>query len=346
MRLKIVILTVILFLGGLSGCGILNGSNETPASLSRTNFALGTFVTVSTPDTSAMAAAAFDRAFERLSEIEMIASAKNADSELFYVNQNAFKNDIAVSEELFFLLETGLYYSSLTNGAFDITLGSVVELWGIGTNAEFVRGKPDEPEISAAIENSGYEHLVLNENDRSVRFLREGLRIDLGALAKGYAADEMKRILVENGVTSAILDLGGDIHTIGNKNGAGWRIGITDPRSPGESCMVVRVFDKAVVTSGDYERFLIHEGVRYHHIFDARTGMPADSGIISATAIAESAMLADTLSTALFVMGAERAIEFMRIIEIAPTRLEIDYVLIDSDMNFYYSEGFYPELIE
>jgi thiamine biosynthesis lipoprotein len=181
------------------------------------------------------------------------------------------------------------------------------------------------------VENSGFEHLVLNEDTYSVRFLREGLRIDLGAIAKGYAADEMKRVLLENNVTSAVLDLGGDIVTIGSNNDKNWKIGIADPRNPGESCAVVQVSDKAVMTSGDYERFFEHEGVHYHHIFDRRTGSPAESGIISATVIHECALIADVLSTALFVTG--------------EIYLGADYIYISSGMNFYCSEGLNLEII-
>ncbi|MCL2639049.1 MAG: FAD:protein FMN transferase [Oscillospiraceae bacterium] len=327
MKVKILFLSLVFL---LSGCN----KSSPPEPVSRTDFALGTFVSARVHGENAESA--LDEVFARLFEIEQLASAKNPDSELFYVNQNAYEREVTVSEELFYLLETGLFYSSLTDGAFDITLGSIVELWGIGTENVAV---PDAEELAEALENSGFRYLVLNENELSVRFWKEGLRIDLGALAKGYAADEMKRILLENGVTNAILDLGGDIITISDNDGKGWRIGIADPRNLGEICAIVRVSDKAVVTSGDYERFFVQDGVDYHHIFDSATGFPADSGIISVTVIAESAMLADALSTAFFVMGVERAIEFAR------TMPEIGYILIDRDMNIYNSENIEIEII-
>jgi thiamine biosynthesis lipoprotein len=312
----------------LIACLLLFGScaDSPQAPTERTDFALGTFVSVRIYgdfDESAL-----DSAFLRLHEVEAVASAKNPTSELFYVNQNAYEREIIVSEELFFLLETGLYYSALTDGAFDITLGAIVELWGIGT--DFAR-VPEADEIAEAVENSGFEHLVLNESERTVRFLREGLRIDLGAFAKGYAADEMRCVLLENGVTSAILDLGGDIIIIGDNAGKNRRIGIADPQNPAAIRAILQASDMAVMTSGDYERFFEHENTRYHHIFDRRTGFPADSGIISATVIANCPMRADALSTALFVTG-----------EPLP---DADYILIDNNGNINYTGSLEIEII-
>ncbi|MDR2533034.1 MAG: FAD:protein FMN transferase [Oscillospiraceae bacterium] len=335
MKVKILILAVATLLFVLSGC---DASDSSPASFTRTEFALGTFVTVRIDGTSGKDAnQALDGTFARLSEIELTASTKNHGSELSYVNQNAYERGITVSEELFFLLESGLFYSALTDGAFDITLGSVVELWGIGTDNARV---PAPDELAEALENSGFENLLLSAENRTVRFLKEGLKIDLGALAKGYAADEMKRVLLENGVTSAVLNLGGDIITIGDKNGEDWLIGLADPLAPGESCAILRVSGLAVVTSGNYERYFMHEGARYHHVFDSQTGFPAESGVVSSTIITDSAMIADALSTAFFVMGIERAVEF------AVSIPDTDYVLIDGGMNFMCSENINLEIIK
>ena len=320
-------------------------SGKTPVLLNRTEFALGTYCTVKIYGMSeGKANSALKEAFARLSKIESIASAKNPDSELFYVNENAYGNGVvAVSEELFALLYSGLFYSRLTEGAFDITLGAIVELWGIGTENARI---PSPEEIAVAVENSGYEHLLLNEAELSVRFLKSGLKVDLGAFAKGYAADEMQRVLIEHGVENAIIDLGGDIITIGGNNGAGWRIGLTDPQNTGEVCAVLRVSDKAIVTSGDYERYFMHEGKRYHHIFDRNTGYPAESGLRSATVAFEhmgihgAAIHADALSTAFFVMGKEKAVEFVS------TFQQINYILIDDGLNFTFSEGLDLEIIK
>jgi len=320
----------------------------------RTEYALGTIVTVKVMQADETSANhALDKAFERLSEIERVASAKMPESELFYVNQNAFLSDITVSEELFSLLKSGLFYSELTGGAFDITLGSLIELWNIGNSADIIMAIPEytrdansipaADEIAEALENSGFEELVLNEENRSVRFLKQGLKLDLGAIAKGYAANEMKRVLHENNIKSALLDLGGDIAFFGNSDenqGNPWVIGLTDPLNPAEICAKLRVSETSVVTSGDYERYFTYEGKNYHHIFDRNTGYPAGSGIISATVITENSMTADALSTAFFVMGAEKATE------IAANIPEIGYILIDEDMNFVHSEGLDIEIIK
>jgi thiamine biosynthesis lipoprotein len=326
MKVKYLVLALAVI---LCGCG----ENNAASPVQRTEFALGTYVSVRIAGMgSGEAEPALDAAFERLHEIELIASAKNTDSELFYVNENAYGRDVAVSEELFFLLETGLYYSALNGGAFDITLGAIVELWGIGADAE--PSVPADADIRTAVENSGFEHLILNPEARTVRFLREHLRLDLGAFAKGYAADEMARVLRENGVTDAVLDLGGDIITIGDNEGKGWRIGIADPRNPAQIRAIVTVSDTAVVTSGDYERYFMHENTRCHHIFDRNTGYPADSGVVSTTVITDSAMLADVFSTALFVEGVTEIPHFV-----------MNYIFIDSDMNLYYSESIEIEII-
>jgi thiamine biosynthesis lipoprotein len=313
-----------------SACG------DPPASVTRTEFALGTFVSARIEGLSENKAnTALDKAFARLHEIELIASAKRPDSELYHVNRNAFPDAVSVSDELYSLLHAGRFYADMTDGAFDITLGALVELWGIGTDDYRI---PDEDEIAGVLECVGYEHLVLCEDARSVRFLRAGLRLDLGAIAKGHAANEMKRVLTENGVKSAILNLGGDVITIGDNDGRDWLIGIADPRDPrkplaGQGDPVLHISDKAVVTSGDYERYFMHEDVRYHHIFDRATGYPADNGILGATVILECALIADVFSTAFFVMGMERALEF------AASMPEMGYILIDSDVNYVISDN-------
>jgi thiamine biosynthesis lipoprotein len=332
MRIKhFLTFSVILLL--FSSCG---GVSEKP--VTRTEYALGTFNSVRIHGLGeAEAESALDSAFARLHKIEALASAKNPDSELSYVNMNAYERAVTVSEELYALLHEGRFWSEVTDGAFDITLGAIIELWGIGSESARV---PDADELAEAAANSGFEHLVLNEQDRTVRFLKAGLKLDLGSIAKGYAAGEMERVLLENGVTSAIIDLGGDITAIGSKDGADWTIGITDPLKPGEICAKLHVSGKTIVTSGNYERYFMHNGVRYHHIFDRRTGFPADSGFISATIIfghegfSGGAMIADALSTALFVSGT-----------VFSNSEYIQYILIGSDMNFTYSECLELEII-
>ncbi|MCL1823342.1 MAG: FAD:protein FMN transferase [Oscillospiraceae bacterium] len=336
MKIKFLLLSGFLFL--FCGCQWFQNVPNQPQPVTRTEYALGTIISVRVNHASGeIADSALDKAFSRLFEIERITSAKLPDSELFFINQNAFESTVIVSEELFFLLKSGLTYAELTGGAFDITLGSIVDLWGIGTNNARI---PSQSEISKALENCGFEHLVLNEDEFSVRFLKEGLKLDLGAIAKGYAADEMKQVLAENGITSAVLDLGGNIITIGNNAGNGWIVGITDPLIPNEICAKLHVYDKTIVTSGNYERFFMYEDTRYHHIFDRRTGFPSDSGIISATVITDVSMTADALSTAFFVLGTEEAVKLTENLS------GIEYILIDRNLNFSISEGIEVEIIK
>ena len=334
MKNKMFFLMALILLTCFVCCGCNNSKYVT-----RTEYALGTIVSVKVRGLNEnIANAAIDKAFERLFDIERLSSAKRPESELSYVNQNAFERDVVISDELFFLVKSGLFYSELTNGSFDITLGGVVELWGIGTDNARV---PSSEEIEIALGDCGFEYLVMDKETNTVRFLKSGLKIDLGGIAKGYAADEMKRVLLESGVKTALLDLGGNIMVIGDNSGSPWTIGVTDPLEPGNICAMLRITDKTVVTSGNYERYFTYEGKNYHHIFDRNTGFPAESGLISATVIADNSMDADALSTAFFVMGAEKAAA------LANSALTgTDYILIDRNMNFTHSENIELEIIK
>jgi thiamine biosynthesis lipoprotein len=292
---------------------LMSCAEAEPVSVRRTEFALGTIISVRIDGMDeAEAASALDKAFARLFEIEAVACPKKPGSELYSVNKNNNGGEIIISSELSYLLEAGYLFTEMTDSAFSIKLGALINLWAIGTENARV---PNADEIQKA--------------------LADDSQIDLGAIAKGYIGDEMRRVLIENNVTNAVIDLGGDVIAIGSK-----LIGLNNPKNPGQVCASVRVYNQSVMTSGDYERYFIYEGRRYHHIFDQTTGYPAENGVISATVISGSAMLADVLSTAFFVMGVERAIEF------AAEMPEISYILIDTDMNFYYSESLEIEIIK
>ena len=207
------------------------------------------------------------------------------------------------------LLRETLALSTRTHGALDPTIYPIVQLWGFTTGDYRV---PSAAEISTALETVGTNHLTL-EADNSIT-LSSGTELDFGAVAKGYAARESIALLQSRGVDTAILSLSGNIQTLGTKpDGSDWLIDIRDPQDESVAAATLQISGTAsIVTSGDYERYFEQDGVRYHHIMDPATGRPADTGLSSVTIVAQDGLLADALSTALFIMGTEQAQEFWR----------------------------------
>lgn len=206
---------------------------------------------------------------------------------------------VTLSDEGAKLLSTALDLSAATNGAYDPTVAPLTDLWGIGTEHQQV---PAQSDIDAELQNVGIAHV--HENGDAVT-LDSGSKIDLGGIAKGYAADLCADIL-KSADADGLLVLGGNIYAVGTNEGKDWNIGIADPDDSADTIAAVAVHDLSVVTSGDYERYFEQDGVRYHHIFDPKTGYPAASGLRSVTVIDENSTRADALTTALFVMGADK----------------------------------------
>ncbi len=273
-----------------------------------------------------------DKAFARLWEIDKTMKYSGEESEVHLINLGAGGPGVSVSPSTLDVVERGLYYSALGNGRFDITIGPLVSLWGIGKDEEGT--VPPLDEIQKALNLMGYEKVHV-EGDR-VRLEEAGMSIDLGGIAKGYAADEVASILKENGVESGLINLGGNVFTCGTKpDGSLWRIGVQDPTDMRGSYLgVLAVADKAVVTSGPYERFFIQDGKRYHHILDTETGFPVDNGVISATILASLSMDADGLSTLVFSLGPEAGISLIDSLD------GIEALVITGDKVLYPSSGF------
>ena len=269
---------------------------------------LGTIVTVSIYTNQGKEP--LNAAFARAEELEIILSANEENSELSRLNQRAYLEEVVVSKELFSVIERGVYYGNLTDGALDITIGNLIDLWGIGTSEEKV---PEREEILPYIGLRGYEKIVLNEERSSIRFLDAKIKINLGAIAKGYIADEMKKLLVvKYEITNGMLNLGGNVLLIGKKkDGRDWKVGIANPLDPERVIASLDLADKTLVTSGNYQRYFQQDGEWYHHILDPFTGYPANSGFISTSIFTECSMDADALSTATYVMGKERTMELL-----------------------------------
>ena len=249
-------------------------------------------------------ASAIDAAFSRISEIDTAMTISKPGSEVDRVNSAAGRHPVKVAPDVYLVIKRGLEFSALGNGAFDITVAPLVRLWGIGTPQARVP-RPDE--IREALALVGHNYVRLQDAARTVLLEKPGMGIDLGSIAKGYAADEAARVLAERGVTGALINLGGNILVLGKKpDGALWRIGIQNPEEPrGTPLGVVEVAGGSVTTAGTYERYFDSGGKRYFHILDARTGYPAWNGLAAVSIVAADSISADGWDTVVFTQGLE-----------------------------------------
>lgn len=296
----------------LAGCRApvrKEGLPGSEAKVTKTEFMMDTVITITAYGPGAEKAV--DAAMAEMRRIADLMNAEDPASEVSRINQSAGTKPVKVSEETFALLQLAQRYSELSGGAFDVTVRPLVVLWGIGKKDKFV---PGAAAIARARDLVNWRDLVLDPAARTVFLKRTGMGIDLGGVAKGYAADRARDVLRAHGIRSGLIDAGGNIWALGRRPDAKpWRIGIKNPRPEhgGDLLAVVPSEDLTLVTSGDYERYFIKDGVRYHHIFDPRTGRPAQ-GTISATIIGKNSAEADILSTTVFVLGPEKGLELIR----------------------------------
>ena len=263
------------------------------------------------------ASEAIDAGFNRVDEIENMASPSIANSDVSKINAAAGKDYVKVHPEIIKIIKTSLKYSKLCYGAFDITVDPLIKLWGIGTKEERI---PTDAEIKAKIALVDYNNISINEADNTVKLMKVGMSIDLGGVAKGFTADEIIKVFKKYGVKSAILNLGGStIYTLGEKpDNALWSIGIQHPRKEKNAGFIgiIKMPQKALSTSGDYEKFFIKDGKRYHHILNPATGYPAVAGIMSDTIVVDSSipdcnMIADILTKVTFVSGVDKGLKII-----------------------------------
>jgi thiamine biosynthesis lipoprotein len=252
------------------------------------------------------------------------------------INENAGRKAVQVRDDILEVLEQALHYAALSDGAFDPTVGPLVKIWGIGTDHQRL---PPDVEIAEALNLVNWRDLEIDRSAGTAFLKRPGMSIDLGAIAKGYAADEAARIAREAKVRRAIFDLGGNIFALGARSGSrneavSWRIGVQDPlRERGAYIGVLPVQNKSIVTSGVYERFFEVEGRRYHHILSTVNGWPVQNGLLSVTIVTENSMDADALSTAVFAMGYEKG---FALIESLPN---VEAVFVFEDRTVKITEG-------
>ena len=275
---------------------------------SETHFALGTVCTITLYEKNSNLI--FDGAFKIIDDIENRMSSVITGSEIDTINSNAGTRAVQVSDDTFFVIKEGIKYAELKDSKFDITIGPLVNLWGIGTEHQNL---PDSAAIESVVPLIGSEYIRLNDNDKSVFLGKKGMRLDLGGIAKGYASDRVKEFLLGKGFTKGIINLGGNVLTFGLKSpGTAWKIGIQDPvNSNGNYIGILEIGESAVVTSGIYERYFEKDGKKYHHILDPDSGYPIENELLSITIVTDKGITADAYSTVTFSEGLEKGIKML-----------------------------------
>lgn len=339
MKKQITVVLLVMLLLGASGCA----KTETSSADTATVFPVRTLVAPSqeaTADLFAMdtwlnlsaygpeAEDALAAAQERIRELESLWSVTNADSEIYAVNHSGGAPTL-LSGDTAEVLAFALEMAERTGGTLDPTLYPVLTAWGFTTGQYQI---PSQEEIDSLLASTGYEKIILDGQTVTVP---DGMELDLGAVGKGYAADETAAVLREHGITSALLNFGGNVLTVGAKpDGSPWRIGIRNPFTDGDTLGVMELTDQSIVVSGGYERYFIGEdGEPYWHILDPNTGAPARSGLAQAAIISSDSKVCDALSTAVYVMGLEDAVAYWRMEQ------GFDMILVTDDQHIYITEG-------
>ncbi len=297
--------------------------------LTRTEQVLWTTCTITVNDHGSESV--LDSCFERLREIQARMGTDVAGSEVEAINAAAGRRPVHVTDDLLLVVEKALSIASLSGGLFDLTVGPLIEAWKMNRDSPDI---PSREQIAAALRLINWRDVVVDRTTRTVFLRRAGMRLDLGGFIKGYAADEMQRILSHAGVQSALIDLGGNIFAMGSSpRGTPWRIGIQSPdEGRGAFLGVVEVTNASVTTAGVYEHAFVKRGKRYHHIMDVRTGYPVENGLVSVTVIGPSSTDCDAFDTALLTMGKADGLKLAE-------EVGLNVVMVDSLDHVYATAG-------
>jgi FAD:protein FMN transferase len=264
---------------------------------------------------------------DEMHRIDRAMSPYKANSELSRINREAGKRAVPLSEEMFGLIDRALQFSQQTDGAFDISFAAVGQLYDYRLGV-----RPTAEELAQARDLVGYKGLALDPPTRSLRFAREGMRIDLGGFAKGHAVDRAALLLQRRGITHAMVSAGGDSRVMGDKRGRPWSVAIRDPRREGQHVAVLPLEDVSISTSGDYERFFDAGAERVHHLIDPFTGL-SPQHVHSVTVLAPDGLTSEALSKAVFVMGVTRGLALIDRLQ------DIDAVVVDAQGQLHASAG-------
>ncbi|MCB0427797.1 MAG: FAD:protein FMN transferase [Mangrovimonas sp.] len=271
-----------------------------------------------------------DLAIGEISRIEKLISSWDPNSQTSEIIRNAGLKPVVVDQELYDLIERSIKISKLTSGAFDISYASMDKIWKFDGS---MKEMPSEETIKQSVSKVGYQNIVLNPENHSVFLKLEGMKIGFGAIGKGYAADRAKALLIEKGAKAGIINASGDLNTWGKQpNGQDWMVAIVNPLNKDKVFSWFPVENSAVVTSGNYEKYVRFNGTLYTHIIDPRTGYPA-TGILSASIFTKTAELADALATSVFVMGLETGLDFINQLK------GVECVIVDENNKIHTSSN-------
>lgn len=304
-----------------------SSSNAADASSSRDIFAMDTYMTVTAYGPNAETAV--DQAQQEIERLDALLSTGEETSEVAQINANGGGT---LSEDTTYLLERSLDLYQSTNGVFDIAIYPIMDAWGFTTGNYTV---PSDEAIESLLPLTDADDIIYDKDNASISFAKDGMKIDFGGIAKGYTSGRIADIYRECGVTSGLINLGGNVQVVGTKtDGSKWRVAVQSPEAEDDYLGILSTADRAVITSGGYERYFEQDGVRYHHIIDPSTGHPANNGLVSVTIVSADGTLADGLSTSLFIMGKDKAAEYWR-----AHSDEFDTILEDEDGVLYVTEG-------
>lgn len=328
-RIQKILILLLLSIITITGCS-MSKKNHVVEPWSETAFLMGTTLKITIFQEANQDI--FIQAMQKVEDIENRMTINKEESEIIALNQRAGVEAVNISKDTLYVLERGKYYSELTQGLFDITIGPLVKLWNIGSEEAKL---PEAEEIKIKLTLVNYQDIIINQVESTAKLNKPNMIADLGAIAKGYAADEVKKILQKNKVSSAIINLGGNILTVGsNPDGSPFRLGLQDPYSNRNDYMaIVYLNDEALVSSGIYERFFEEKGKRYHHILNPKTGYPEDNNLAGVSIITSKSIDADGLSTSIFLLGLEKGLE------IAESLPDVEAIFLTKDKKVYTTSG-------
>lgn len=316
---------VLLFLLCIAMLTACQNSDENKK-VSKDIFAMDTYMTVTAYGKNAENGV--NKAVDEINRLETVLSAEKQESDIYKLNETGSGT---LSTDTKNIVSKALEINKTTNGAFDISIYPLMVKWGFTTQKYNV---PSKNEISKLLKDVDSSKIIFDEKSGNIK-LKENMKIDLGGIAKGYTSSRVMQIFKECGVKSGLVSLGGNVQALGTKtDGTAWQIAIENPDKSSDYIGVVSVKDKAVITSGGYERYFEKNGKTYHHILDPETGYPAESGLKSVTIVSDDGTLADALSTSLFVMGKEKALDYWR-----EHKNEFDTVLVEDNGDITITGG-------